>query len=154
MQQEHSERRAGFDRREQRLAAYWHGARNPRRRSGRRLADRIYPIVDWHSPRVLALVFAILALCVCDGVLTIVLMSHGAVELNPLLQPLLPQSLGLFAALKLGLTATGALVLVICSRMRLFRILPGETLLYFVLGCYVVLIFHQLRMLEVAPIAN
>jgi len=122
----------------------------PRRRQGRRSSDRDYPIVDWHSARVLAPVIAILALCVLDGVLTVVLMSHGAVEANPVMALFLPHRLGWFAAVKLFLTSAGICVLVACSRMRLFRTIPGELLLYGVLGCYIALIAYELRLLEIA----
>ena len=71
------DRRSGSDRRKTTFAAYWHGARNPRRRGGRRASDLHYPVVDWHSPRLLIPVFTILALCVLDGLLTVTLMCHG-----------------------------------------------------------------------------
>src|SRR6187402_687098 len=128
------ERRGQPDRRARTLAAYWHGARNPRRRAGRRQTDRYYPIIDWHSSRVFALILLILILCVADGVLTVVLMSHGAVEANPIMALLVPDRLGWFAAIKLLLTANGMVVLAVCSRMLVFRSIPGESLLYMVLA--------------------
>jgi hypothetical protein len=79
------DRRSGTDRRKISLAAYWHGARNPRRRGGRRASDMHYPVVDWYSPRLLIPVFTILALCVLDGLLTVMLMKNGAAELNPVM---------------------------------------------------------------------
>jgi len=121
---------------------------NPRRVSGRRADDRFYPIVDWHSPRILALAFSILALSTIDGVLTITLIERGAVEINPFMALFLPHNLGGFVAVKLGLTAACLLILVACSPMRLIRAVPGEVLLYFILGCYVVLIGHELGMLR------
>lgn len=144
----HPERRAGRERRTRSLIAYWRGALTPRRRSGRRTLDHIYPVVDWHPARVFALVMAILCLCVADGVLTIVLISNGAVEANPVMALFVPHSLGWFAAVKLTLTTVGVMVLVACSRMRLFRTIPGETLLYAILACYVVLVVYEVRMLD------
>ena len=142
------ERRRQPDRRARTLAAYWHGARNPRRRAGRRETDRYYPIIDWHSSRVFALILLILVLCIADGVLTVVLMSHGAVEANPIMALLVPDRLGWFAAVKLLLTANGMVVLAVCSRMLVFRSIPGESLLYVVLAGYVALIAYELRMYE------
>ena len=144
------ERRSGVERRNITLAAYLHGALHPRRRLGRRSSDR-YPIIDWHSPRVLAVVFAILSLCVMDGVLTVLLMTHGAAEVNPVMALFLPHNLPGFAATKLLLTGLGVCVLVACSRMRLFRALPGEALLYAVLAAYIALIFYELDMLAQVP---
>ena len=143
-----AERRSGHERRHLSLHAYWHGARAPRRRSGRRATDTFYPIIDWHSPRVFAWVMAILALCVCDGVLTVLLMSHGATEANPFMALFVPHSLGWFAAIKLVLTSIGTLVLVACSRMRLFRAIPGEVLLGAIFVGYLVLVTYELRLVE------
>jgi hypothetical protein len=146
-----SERRSGVERRRRTLVAYWRGARNPRRRNGRRREDQTYPIIDWHSARVFAMVMAILTLCAVDGVLTVLLLSRGAVEANPVMAFFLPHNLGWFAAVKLTLTAGGMMVLVVCSRMRLFRTLPAEAVIYALLGCYVLLISHELRLLRVIP---
>jgi uncharacterized protein DUF5658 len=142
------DRRSGPDRRNTGLAAYWHGARNPRRRGGRRATDLRYAVVDWHSPRLLIPVFSILCLCVLDGLLTVLLMKHGAAELNPVMALFLPHNLLWFALVKLALTGAGLCVLVACSRMRLFRRIPGELLVYFVLGAYLWLVAYELRMLE------
>jgi hypothetical protein len=147
------ERRNGAERRHVNIVAYWRGALNPRRRSGRRVADRTYPVIDWHSPRVLALVLLILGLSALDGVLTVLLLSQGANEVNPVMALFLPHNLGWFAFAKLGLTSLGAAVLVACARMKLFRLFPGELLLYLVVGCYITLVSYELHLLENAPVA-
>ena len=144
------DRRSGSERRSTTFAAYWHGARNPRRRDGRRATDRHYPIVDWYSPRLLIPVFTILVLCVLDGLLTVTLMKHGAAEMNPLMALFLPHNLFGFAFVKLALTGMGLCVLVACSRMKLFRRIPGEAFVYAVLGLYMWLIVYELRLLELA----
>jgi hypothetical protein len=133
------------------LAAYWRGALRPRRFAGRRGRDRIYPVIDWHSPRVLALVVGILGLCVLDGALTVILISHGAEEANPVMALFLPHNLPWFAAVKLALTAIGMLVLVACSRMLLFRAIRGEAVLYVVLAVYATLVIYELRLLQQMP---
>jgi hypothetical protein len=131
------------------FAAYWHGARNPRRRAGRRAADH-RPVVDWHSPRLFIPVFAILVLSALDAGLTVTLMRHGAAELNPVMAWFLPHNLVGFALTKIALTGAGLCVLVACSRMRLFRRIPGELVVYAVLGVYVWLVGYELRLLELA----
>lgn len=146
------ERRSGVERRRITVAAYWRGALNPRRRFGRRVGDRAYPVVDWHSPRVLALVLLILGLSGLDGVLTVMLLSQGANEVNPVMALFVPHNLGWFAAVKLGLTSIGAAVLVACARMTLFRLFQGEVLLYLVAGCYIALVTYELHLLEHAPL--
>lgn len=148
------ERRSGVERRRRTVAAYFRGALRPRRRSGRRATDRAYAIVDWHSPRVLALVMLILGLSTLDGVLTLMLLTQGANEVNPLLAMFLPHNLGWFAAIKLGLTSFGAAVLVACAKMKLFRLFPGELLLYLVVACYVAVVGYELMLLEHAPLMH
>lgn len=148
MQPATHDRRTRKERRRRTLAAYWRGARNPRRRDGRRAEDRFYPIIDWHSGRVFALIMLILTLCVVDGVLTVILMSHGAEEANPIMAFFVPHELGWFAAAKLSLTAVGMMVLAVCSRMRVFRGIPGEAFLYAVLGGYVWLIVYELQLYD------
>lgn len=144
------DRRCGSERRSITFAAYWHGARNPRRRAGRRTTDLHYTVIDWYSPRLLIPVLGILGLCILDGILTVMLMKHGASELNPVMAVFLPHDLLSFALIKLGLTGGGLCVLVACSRMRLFRRVPGELVVYAVLGVYVWLIAYELRLLELA----
>lgn len=146
-----NDRRSGVERRHYSIAAYWRGALNPRRRAGRRAADRVYTIIDWHSPRVLALVLLILGLSTLDAVLTLMLMNQGASEVNPVMALFVPHNLGWFAAVKLTLTSVGAAVLVVCARMKLFRLFPGEVLLYLVVGCYVALVAYELDLLANPP---
>src|SRR5262245_46449023 len=150
MQVHTSDRRSGTERRQMTLAAFWRGALRPRRLAGRRRRDRLYPVIDRHSPRVLALVITILGLCVLDGVLTVTLMSHGAREANPVMALFLPDNVPWFAAAKLALTTAGMVVLVACSRMRLFRRIPGEVVLYVVLALYAALVVYELRRLQLA----
>jgi hypothetical protein len=143
-----TERRRGIDRRRVRLSAYLYGSLHPRRRGGRRAADRQYPIVDWHPARIFGAATLILLLCAADAVLTVVLMTHGAIEANPVMAMILPKGLGWFAAAKLAMTSLGCLVLVACSRMRLFRSVPGELMLYGVAAVYIALIVYELRLLD------
>ena len=114
------DRRSGSERRNATLAAYWHGARNPRRRDGRRATDRHYPIVDWYSPRLLIPVLTILGLCVLDGLLTVMLMKHGAAELNPVMALFLPHNLLLVCLRQAGADGRGT--------VRAGRMQPDETI--------------------------
>ncbi len=133
------------------MYAYLYGSTKPRRLNGRRAADLIYPFIDWHSPRVLALALGILGLCTLDGALTVALIQHGATEENPFMALFLPHSLGWFAAIKLTLTTLSLAVLVVCSRMRLLRAIPGEVLLYAILLGYAALIAYELNLLALLP---
>jgi hypothetical protein len=143
------DRRSGIDRRTTTFAAYWHGARYPRRRAGRRASDH-RPVVDWHSPRLLIPVFATLCLSVLDAMLTVTLMRHGAAELNPVMALLVPNNILLFTLIKVALTGGGLCVLVAFSRMRVFRRIPGEAIVYALLAIYVWLVAYELQMLKLA----
>lgn len=142
------ERRSGIERRRRTLKAYWQGALKPRRRNGRRASDQTYPMVDWYSPHLLAPVLGILGLSALDGAFTITLIRHGATEMNPVMALFLPDELAWFAAVKLLLTGLGLLVLVACSKAQIFRRLRGELLVYGILIAYLLLIGHELRLLE------
>jgi hypothetical protein len=147
-----TDRRSKVERRSRTLGAYVYGAFKPRRVGGRRASDRLYPVIDWHSPRVLALALAILIFSCVDGALTLVLLEHGAIEANPLMALFLPHNLNWFVFVKLGLTSSCLMVLVACSQMRLLRAVPGETVLYVLLGCYIALIAYELGMLRQAGV--
>ncbi len=148
MQHVGMERRASDERRSFTLAAYMWGGLNPRRFKPRRATDRTYPIIDWHAPRIFAAALAILGLCVADGVMTILLMSQGAVELNPFMALFLPDNLAEFAAMKLLLTAAGVMVLTACSQMRLLRVIPAEGVLYALLVSYLLLVRYEWVLLQ------
>jgi len=60
----------------------------------------------------------ILLLCAADAILTLTLISHGAVELNPLMAPLVKGSGHSFAYWKMGLIAMGVVVLTLLARVR------------------------------------
>lgn len=89
----------------------------------------------------------IVLLSVADAVLTLTLMNHGALEENPVMAPLIRGSPGGFAAVKLGLTAIGVILLMALARVRAFGRLPVGALLYAVLTAYAVLVAYELRML-------
>ena len=65
--------------------ALWGG----RRRQARREGEREGAFVDVHGPRLLAMVLAILALNLLDAWFTLVFLSHGGKELNPMVQTVL-----------------------------------------------------------------
>jgi hypothetical protein len=141
------ERRRGPDRRTRVARALVYGSFNPRRLGPRRTGDHVLGAVDWHHPWWLAIATLILTLCASDAVLTVVLISRGASELNPLLAPLVSGSGALFAAVKIGLTGVGVVLLTLLSRFKAFGGMPVALLLYGVLVGYGVLIAYELYLL-------
>jgi hypothetical protein len=133
-----------MERRDRSLALLWPRLRPTRRKAGRRAGDRLYPNADQHSSRLLCVAASIMVLCCLDALLTLELLGRGAIEANPLMAVLLQAGMGWFSSVKLLLTALGVVVLVACSSMRLWRRVPGERVLYGLLGCYVLLILYEL----------
>jgi hypothetical protein len=93
----------------------------------------------------------ILLLCAIDAILTLTLISHGAVELNPFMAPLVKGSGHSFSYWKIGLTAMGVLVLTLLARVRFWGKAVG-TILYLVFGAYAVLVGYELFLLRNIPL--
>jgi hypothetical protein len=141
------ERRRGPDRRTRVARALLYGSLKPRRLGPRRTGEQALGAIDWYHPWWLAIATLILVLCACDAILTVVLISRGAYELNPLLAPLIGGSGALFVVVKVGLTGIGVVLLTVLSRLKAFGRLPVALLLYAVLAGYALLIAYELRLL-------
>lgn len=142
------ERRIPAERRRNTLKALLIGSLRPRRMNPRRSHDRGFAAVDWHHPQWLAVALLILLLSCADAFLTLVLLSHGATEINPFMAPLVTGTGHAFALWKLGLTSTGVVVLTLLARMRAFGRLPVGSILYTVLAGYVVLVTYEMWLLD------
>jgi len=145
------ERRLRIERRRSVLRALWHGNFARRRHAPRRSNERHAVVTDWFHAQWLAVGIAILLLSVTDAILTLTLISHGAVEINPLMKPLVAGSGHSFGYWKVGLTAMGVTFLIVLARLRIFGRGVG-TLLYVVLAAYAVLISYELFLLRNIPL--
>jgi hypothetical protein len=119
-----------------------------RRRAPRRDDERHLAALDWHHPQWLAVGLLIVLLSVADAFLTITLLSLGANEANPIMEPLVQRPGMGFAAWKMLLTAGGVVTLILLARMRAFGRIPVAVILYGVLLAYVVLVAYELWLLE------
>ena len=143
------ERRARADRRHRVWWSVWYGSFNPRRRSpARRQGDSRFHSLDWHSSHLLAVAISILLLSVSDAFLTMMLLQGGAAEVNPVMAALIYRSVAMFAALKMGMTSVGVMLMVFLARYRFMRVLRVEWVLYGVLIAYVTLIGYEVWMLK------
>jgi hypothetical protein len=136
------------ERRTRVLRALMYGGIHPRRRVPRRADERALSAVDWHHPQWLAVAVLIVLFCCVDAFLTLVLMQHGAYEVNPLMAPLVGHSATAFALTKIGLTVAGVLLLTQLARVRAFGGIPVGVLLYSVLAIYAALVLYELRLLD------
>jgi hypothetical protein len=145
------ERRVSHERRRSVLHALWHGNFARRRHAPRRHTERQVVVTDWFQAQWLAVGIGILLLCAADALLTLILISHGAVEINPLMDPLVRGSGHSFGYWKFGLTAMGVVVLTLLARVRFWGKTVG-TILYVVLGTYAVLVSYELFLLRNIPL--
>jgi hypothetical protein len=146
-----TERRARVERRRSVFRALWHGNFKRRRIAPRRGLERHAVVTDWFDAQWLGAGALILLLCVFDAVLTLILINHGAYEVNPLMDPLVRGSGESFALVKFGLTAFGVVLLTVLARLRVFGRTIGY-LLYVVLAVYVVLVGYELFLLRNIPL--
>ena len=148
-----AERRAA-ERRRRRFWSLLYGGLHPRRRVARRGDDAAgYQALDWHEPRLLAVAIAILLLCAGDALLTLALLSAGALEINPVMALVVGRDARLFAAGKIALTGIGVLMLVPVARYRFMRAFRAELALYAVLAGYAALIGYEFWLLRHLGIA-
>ncbi len=147
-----AERRRGANRRVRVLHALVAGNFNPRRRGPRRARDGSLACTDWHDPQWLAVALVILLLSVADALLTLVLVEHGALEANPLMAAFLRYDPDHFAAVKIGLTAAGVVLLTLVAKVRAFGRVPVGAILCALLAAYMGLVGYEVWLLR--TIAN
>jgi hypothetical protein len=109
-----TERRSGMDRRRKSpflsRGLFWGG----RRESGRRYTDRQRPLLaDRYRQSLFGVIALILFLSVIDAILTLFLISHGAVELNPVMAFYLGLGPYTFLSVKYALTCVGLMILLV-----------------------------------------
>ncbi len=142
------ERRDRPDRRSRLWWSLLYGNFNPRRRRpARRSDDPRFHSHDWYSAHLLAVAIGILLLCAADAFLTVNLLVNGAEEINPVMAVLLYRGVAMFAALKMGMTGVGTVLMVLLSRYRFMRVVPVQSVLYGVLLTYMTLICYEIWML-------
>jgi hypothetical protein len=143
-----ADRRNGAERRSRTLRSLIAGSWQARRRNPRRSESLRLGSIDWHAPQWLAAALLVLLLSLTDTFLTLVLVQHGAVEVNPIMAPLVLGSGRSFAFLKLALTASAVTILVALTRVRAFgRLLAGPILVGTAL-LYAVLISYELWLVD------
>lgn len=141
-------KRSVTDRRQRQLQAFLCQFVKARRVRERRIdydGGRHY--VDVHGPGLLLIILMILVMCVADAYLTLTLLNDGAVELNPVMRPLVKSDWGTFFYVKYGVTACSLLILLMHKNFRLFGSLTGRQLLLSVLLAYALVIGYEMTLL-------
>ena len=108
-------------------------------------------VTDWFHPQWLAVGITVLLLSFADAMLTLTLISHGASEVNPFMEPLVRGSGHGFAFWKMGLTGMGVVVLTVLARLQ-FRGRAVGSVLYVAMVAYIVLVIYELWLLRNIPL--
>ena len=119
-----------------------------RRRVHRRDNDHVNRYIDWYGHWPFAATLTITLLCFADAFLTIVLLSNGAVELNFLMDWLIQRDVHMFAVVKMAVTGTALVILVMHFNFRVYRFIAVRYLIYALVPVYSLLIAHEINMLS------
>lgn len=132
-----TERRAQY----QRLGGYWllHG----RRHRGRRRGEGFNRYVDRYDLQMALILMGIMVLCAVDAYCTLTLIERGAQEINPLMAVLLSWDEATFTHTKLGLTASGLLVLAAHKDFLIFNRLLTVHIIKVCFVGYALLVYYE-----------
>ena len=147
LQDRKQQRQAPEERRVSIFGALWRSSFARRRLGPRRGTDRHPVVTDWYQPRWLATAIVILLLSTADALFTLTLVSRGATEINPLMEPLVQGSGHGFALWKWG-SRPSARPLTLLARMRVLGGIAVGSILYVVLCGYLVLVGYEIWLLR------
>ena len=144
------ERRSGVDRRQRQRSRLRFMVFGGRRTRGRRFEDRQRMMYyDRYHQSHFSVIVLILFFSVMDALLTLDLIQHGAVELNPIMAYYLDVGPLAFLLVKYGLTSLGLMVLLAFKNffMSSVRIQAGA-FLYLVLAAFMGVVSWQIYLLH------
>lgn len=118
-----------------------------RRRIHRRDNDHVNQYIDWYGHWPFAATLLITLLCFADAFLTIVLLGKGAVELNIFMDWLIQRDVHTFTIVKMALTGTALVLLVMHFNFRIYRFIAVRYLIYALVPVYSLLILHEINLL-------
>lgn len=131
------ERRLGPDRRRRPTPMLSRYTFIGRRRGFRRAEEGRNAYVDRYSPRTLAVIVTVMALCMFDAMFTLLYIQRGGGELNPLMNMAIQAGVFPFLLIKTGLTAAGMLFLALHKNFRYVKgLVAGVFALYVALAGY------------------
>ena len=126
------DRRSSQDRRQSNMAFFKLVLRKGKRCSLRRADDcKQITVLDQYDTSLMICALIVLDLSMVDAVLTLTLLKHGAVEVNPVMRYCLDLGLGPFVIVKYGLTAIPLVVMVMLSASSFLRFRIGSLMFLF-----------------------
>lgn len=137
------------DRRSHHMQSLFYSLIKRRRVSMRRESDRhTGHYVDMHEPRVVFYGVAILVMSSMDAYFTLLLLPHGAYEINPLMNLLIEIDFTLFIKTKIAITAFCVVFLIAHKNFWLVKnIIRVNTVLFMAAVMYFALVNYQLGIL-------
>ena len=145
------EKRSGEDRRKGSRSPlgrlFWNG----RRKSIRRAADKKRLVaLDHYSPSLFIGIVLVLSLSLLDALLTLILLSRGARELNPVMEYYLSHGPHTFLSVKYGLTALAVILIVLLNDVLIARYRWGTGfLLHLFAACFGSVVIWQFYLLSI-----
>jgi hypothetical protein len=139
------DRRSGHDRRQGVLSLKNIWSRR-RRRQLRREDDRKKIVLfDHYSRSIVIIVVAILLLSVLDAFLTLFLIEHGAIELNPVMAYFLDINTTIFLITKYALTAMSVVIILLLNYAVVRNLnLQARSLLNFFAGIFILVVAWEI----------
>jgi hypothetical protein len=124
------ERRSGKNRRQQQLSKklFIKGVRESMRRADDR--NRIAIFDRYKSPLFIGMMI-VLSLSIFDGILTLILLSQGAKELNPVMRYYLNHGPQVFILVKYGLTVLPMLIILFANEALTSRYRIGASMFFY-----------------------
>ena len=144
------ERRSGNDRRGRQPWAIKNLFSAGQRKTIRRAADRRRIVaLDYYRPSLLFSIVIVLSLSLLDALLTLILISRGARELNPVMEYYLSFGPHVFLFAKYGLTALAVILIVLLSEPLTARYrLKADTFLHLFAACFGSVVIWQVYLLS------
>ena len=131
------ERRSGQDRRQYNHSLFKRLVSRGLRESTRRADDRNGIIVfDRYKPSQVVSIIIVLILSLLDALLTLILLSQGAKELNPVMQFYLNYGAREFIYVKYGLTALPMLIILFAKDALVSRYQIDIGVLFYIFGAF------------------
>ena len=142
-----TDRRQNEDRRSRSIRSLIRGNLRPRRRLSRRHDDQNLLLLDFYEPRMVYLALAIVLLSCTDAFFTLNLLGAGAEEVNPVMKTLLDRSIGSFLWIKMALTGSSVILLVVLAQRRFMGWFRVVRVLEVVCLGYAALIVYEIVLL-------
>ncbi len=144
------DRRSGIDRRQKSQFCIRSLLLGGRRRKIRRYEDRQRSfLVDQYQQSLFGIIVFILFLSVLDAILTLFLISHGAIEVNPIMAFYLNFGPYTFLSVKYALTSVGVIILLIFRNIFLHSVrIKTGAFLYVILAAFIGVISWQIFLIQ------